>query len=302
MIKRALVVIAIMFILAACNKEEKQVENVGAELMISMAEFSTIEDISKWSDTIVKAKYLRKEEFDSSTAVFVFETEEDFVGNVEEREIHVYESAQSSFIEGKSYYLFLSSFYSKWYPHVVYRRVSTGFLMGEKNKSSTYTFYQNNDMGLKAIDDMNEYIMKEIVDKKSYMQEDERLGESLEEICENADAVTLIEVLEVKPQNQYVALCTYEVKEVLRNRYVEEFDGETEELLDEVKEAAGSRRLPSVPAAITTEVGDQFLLIERYDEETKDYKLYAEGRYLYSFDSTEGQFIANEVRTSEPNN
>ena len=126
---------------------EKQKEYVGPSSAFVRSDIQSFEDLCEWSDTIVKATYKSKEEFTGSVSVFSFEVEESFTENVSESVIHVYESAESSFIKGKSYYLFLSSLRSSLYPHVVYSRLHSQFLLGEletKGKTS-YTFYGDYD-------------------------------------------------------------------------------------------------------------------------------------------------------------
>ena len=130
-------------------------ENIAANDPFSLVPLDSFADICEWSDTIVKAKYIKRESLNEYTDIFVFKVEEDFIGNVDEKRIHVYEEKENSFIQGKSYYIFMESNRNNIYPHVVYARTYANLLVGEigKGDSQQYTFYNGVSFGLDKVDD-----------------------------------------------------------------------------------------------------------------------------------------------------
>lgn len=258
---------------------KNQVENVGPNEEFLLEPIDSFEDICKWSDTIVKAKYVRKESFDSYSNIYTFKLENDYIGNVNEKFIHVIEDKETSFIRGKSYYLFLSSFHNSLYPYVTYNRTETSFLMGESTErnSNKYTFYNDNSFGLDKVDDISEYIEMKIIATNSYMQE-ERV--SFEEAYTNADAIYVIEVEEVSPANRFVTICSYTITEKLRELYQEEG------IINDV--------LPNTIGPDDAKVGDQFILFMKYNENIQSYGMYSAEEFLYPIDSSEAQYIINE--------
>ena len=263
----------VAFVLHFLNKEE-QVEFVGADDSFSLVEIDSFDDVCEWSDTIVKAKYIKRESFDGYKDIFVFKLEEDYIGNVDEKLIHVYEVKESSFIQGKSYYLFMSSFRSPLYPHVVYTRTCNGLLVGEigKGDSTQYTFYSSS-WGLDKVGDISKYIETEIVAKGVYMEEER---EALEEAVKNADAIYKIKLESVKPDNRFVATCTYTMKETLRERYP--LEKQTE--------------LPTILVPSSAKKGDKFIVLEEYNEDYKNYGVdYSSEHYIYPLRSSEARYI-----------
>lgn len=73
------------------------IEVVGANLEIFLVDIESFDELCQWSDTIVKAKYVSREAFTSDTDIFSFELEEDYLSNVEEGVLHIYESPDTSF-------------------------------------------------------------------------------------------------------------------------------------------------------------------------------------------------------------
>ena len=74
---------AVVVLMHFLNKEE-QVENVATNEPFTSVPIDSFGDICEWSDTIVKAKYIKRENFDGYTDIFVFKVEEDYIGNVDE--------------------------------------------------------------------------------------------------------------------------------------------------------------------------------------------------------------------------
>lgn len=276
--------------------KKMQIENVGLNLEASTVSLDSFSDVCEWSDTIVKAEYIKKEDFDGYSNIYIFELEEDYIGNVNEKRLHVYESADSSFIKGKSYYLFMSSFNSPLYPHVVYRRTNTNFLMGDSTErnSEQYTFYQDYSLGLNEVTDISSYIKTEVVETNSYLQQN---IESLEEACKNIDAIYKIKVGENSPINRFVSSCSYTITEKLRERYsIEEID--IESFSDEIISVGGlDEEIPLTTICPSDAVeGDEFILLLKYNEYYNCYFLYSDEHFLYPLSSSEAQYIINEVK------
>ena len=260
------------------NKEE-QVENVATNEPFTFVPIDSFGDICEWSDTIVKAKYIKRENFDGYTDIFVFKVEEDYIGNVDEKRIHVYEEKANSFIQGKSYYLFMSSFRNNIYPHVVYTRTNANFLVGEigKGDASQYTFYNGTSLGLDKVGDVSKYIETEIVEKKAYKRTE---NESLNDAILNADAIYKIKTESVKPVNRFVASCTYTVKETLIERYP----------------VKNNKELPSILVPSDAKKGDQFIVLLKYNENTQSYGYYSEEHYIYPLRSSEARNIIKSLK------
>jgi len=260
------------------NKEE-QVENVATNEPFTFVPIDSFGDICEWSDTIVKAKYIKRENFDGYTDIFVFKVEEDYIGNVDEKRIHVYEEKANSFIQGKSYYLFMSSFRNNIYPHVVYTRTKANFLVGEigKGNARQYTFYNGASWGLDKVGDISKYIETEIVEKKAYM---ETGSESLNDAIMNADAIYEIKMESVEQINRFVASCTYTVKETLIERYP----------------VKNNKELPSILVPSDAKKGDQFIVLLKYNENTQSYGYYSEEHYIYPLRSSEARNIIKSLK------
>ena len=255
----------IAFLVNYLNKED-QVEAVGYDDTFYAVNIDSFEEMCEWSDTIVKAKYIRRESFNEYTDIFVFKPEEDFIGNVDEKRIHVYEVKDSSFIEGKSYYLFMASFRSPLYPHVSYARTRINFLVGEvgKGDSRQYTFYNDYSLGLDKVDDISKYIETEIIAKDAYMKP-ENNEESLDDAINNADAIYKIKMESVKQVNRFVSSCTYSVTETLKERY----------------SVSKSKELPSVLVPASAKKGDEFIILVKYNEDYQNYEIdYSSQHYI----------------------
>ena len=277
---------------------EKQKEYVGPSSAFVRSDIQSFEDLCEWSDTIVKATYKSKEEFTGSVSVFSFEVEESFTENVSENVIHVYESSESSFVKGKSYYLFLSSLRSSLYPHVVYSRLHSQFLLGELESKGnmSYTFYGDYNLDVADVTDFSEYIKTKIIETGSYMKNPvDGSGESLEKACKNADGVFKIRIVSLYEINPRVKVCEYIVEEVYRDRYNKKF-AVVEDADKAIKEAAGNGEgYSTITGPADAEVGDDFILLQRYNEESDSYEMYSGEHFLYRPESEEGQYVLSVV-------
>lgn len=187
----------------------------------------------------------------------------------------------------------MTGYRSSLYPHIVYRRVETGFLMGETNTRgrSAYTFYQGYDLEMKEVSDMAGYIREEIVEKSNYMKAEETgATETFEEACQKTDAIWQIRVVKTAVANPFVKECSYVITKKIRERYESDLPLE-EDLPEEIIEAAGIG-VESYPIALgpaDAKEGDEFLLLQRY--QNGKYGMYSEEHFLYAMDSEEAEYI-----------
>ena len=271
--------ISIVAVLIHFSNKEEPVENIATNEPFLSVPIDSFDDICERSDTIVKAKYIKREKFDGYTDIFVFKVEEDYIGNVDEKQIHVYEEKANSFIQGKSYYLFMSSVRNNIYPHVVYARTYANLLVGESGAgdSQQYTFYNGVSFGLDKVGDISKYIETEIVEKKAYMKTE---SESLNEAILNADAIYKIKMESVESFNRFVASCTYTVKETLKERYP----------------VVNAKELPSILVPSDAKKGDQFIVLLKYNENTQSYGYYSAEHYIYPLRSSEARNIIKSLK------
>lgn len=254
---------------------EKNIDYAGWDGGCGAPILESFEDICESSDTIVKAKYIKRDKFDLNRDIFIFEVEEDFIGNVDEKQIHVYETKESSFIKGKSYYLCLSSFRSPYYPHVLYTQTWNSLRVGEieKGDSIQYTFCYDYTLGLDKVDDISKYIKTEIVEKGIY-KKTERV--SLEEAVKNADAIYIIKVESVDPDHRFIAFSECRTTNTLRERYPVKNQKEISNWL-----VPGDAR-----------VGDKFIVLLKYNEEYQSYVADdSSEHFLYPLWSSEARYI-----------
>lgn len=270
-----------LLVTGATNIFKKEIEYIPHDdSMVSVA-LDTFSAICEWSDTIVKAKYIRRESFNAYIDIFVFKVKEDYIGNVDEKYIHIYWDKESSFIHGKNYYLFLTSNHSLLFPHVHYVPTSSGFLVGEvgKGDSRQYTFYNNFSLGLDKVEDISQYIKTEIIAKGAYKKTEEK-SESLDDAIMNAEAIYIIKIESVEESNRFVSNGKYTVTETLRERYP----------------VSKPRELPSVLVPSDTKKGDQFILLLKYNEDYQSYEVdYSSMHYLYSNRSKEARYIKKSL-------
>lgn len=291
--------VCVILINFCIQSNKNKIEYVAPSMEFSLVSLDTFEDVCNWSDTIVKAKYVKRESFDGYSDIYIFKLEHDYIGNVDEKLLHVYEDCGTSFIQGKSYYLFLSSFRGSLYPHVVYRRTNTEFLMGDNEEinSAKYTFYQDYSLGLEKVSDISNYIETEIIAKNSYMVMEESV--SFEQAYMDADAIYKIKVEKVSPVNPFVSICSYTVTEKLRELYSEEeMNKDKEPISEEVAIVAGigEEILPNTIGPVEAKIGDQFILFMKYNENTHSYGMYSAEEFLYPIDSSEAQYVIRKIK------
>lgn len=226
----------------------------------------TLEAVCRRSAVLVRAEYLGYNEFGPYTSVHLFRVEEEYTDRIREPVIHVYEDRDTSFCSGKTYYLFLTGFLSCFYPHPVYARVYTRFLVGEDEAG--YTFYRGQTLGLDRVGNIGRYLREEIAAKGAYDREPEPLlPESPADACEHAEAilaVTVSRVEESSSRNPYVRYAGFAVDRVLKGEDLPDETAAAEDMAEEILAAAGfAEPLAQVPADVN--VGDRLLLFFRRD-------------------------------------
>lgn len=246
------------------------------------------------SAVIVKAVYLGYREFSGMVRVHLFSPEEEYTHRLREQIIHVYESRETSFISGKTYYLFLTGFLSGFYPHPVYSRCGPEYLIGEDGNG--YTFYGGRTLGLDAAGDLGRYLREEIVEKGYYDRDAAALlPESLEDACEGADVILTAAVLEAEDTpggNPYIRYARYSVDRVLKGeRLYADLTGAARTSSDADVTAAAGKGAPLMQAPADTAAGDRFILLFRADPDTGMLDMYSLQHSCLRVESEEGQWV-----------
>jgi len=266
--------------------ELDSLEYVGSESSSYIKDINTFADLCSSSNTIVKAKYKGKVEYNASTSVFLFEVEVDFTDSVDEDIMHIHESSQSVFIEGKSYYLFATGIRNALYPYVRYIRILPNFLVGidESGFEKCNSFYQQNFLDVENVKDFDQYIDTEVIQPQKYKTDSELfIRESVETAYEKADCVLLVTITAVEPENKYVAHCAYKIDKSIKGEYMN--SGLTQ------KESEDSGFVNITPGPATAEVGDQLILLFKYDPERKSTIMYSAENFIFTPESDGGQYI-----------
>lgn len=309
---KILLVICICVLLTACNTAnekpltgeyqnyiqtyEETVAN-NSEYTLSSAPIDSIISVCQGSQIIVKAKYLGYTDFSEIKNAHLFSVEEEFTNLINDDVIYVYEAKDTSFISGKIYYLFLNGFISSFYPHPVYSRYASSFLVGEDE--SGYTFYKNYSLGLDCVDDIGNYIRGEIIEKGLYNKDTDNLEpESLELACEKAEVILVVRIMTVEASsssNPYIRYSRYCVDEVLKGEEVyNNYQADaTEGLPSEIVSAAGldTSYYPLMQSPQDTTIGEHFILLLKIDPESKLLDMYSFQNSCFRVDSDEGQLI-----------
>ena len=312
--KSLLICLAMLLLLGGCGRapvkpgepEEAETytrtftENVAAENAYLSAPSNTDspEAVCRDAAVIVKAVYLGFREFSTVADVHLFSVAEEYTDRVREQVVHVYEGKETSFISGKTYYLFLSGFLSCFYPHPVYQRCAPLFLIGEDEAG--YTFYGNRTLGLEGVTDMGRYLREEIVGKGAYDREAPLLKpETAEEACAGADVILEAVVLSVEDtaaMNPYIRYARYSVERILKGEALYTGQGEPKAASGDVGSAAGldSARSPLTQAPGDTEIGDRLVLLFRSDPENGGLDMYSLQNACLRADSEEGRYILEQ--------
>ena len=275
--------------------EEKVSENSG--YVQTFAPVDSIVSVCQGSGVIAKAKYLGYNEFSTIKKAHLFSVEEEYTDLIKDDVIYVYENLDTSFISGKTYYLFLNGFLSNFYPHPVYSRCAPSFLVGEDENG--YTFYNSLTLGLDTVDDIGQYIKSEIIEKGLYNKDAAYLKpERIEDACEQADVILIADILTVEESsssNPYIRYSRYSVDEVLKGDEVyKSFQvGLTEELSNEIVNAAGldGAYYPLMQSPFDTKIGEQFILLFKINPESDQLEMYSFQNSCFRVDSDEGNLI-----------
>ncbi len=314
-----LICLAVLFLLGGCGRvpgkpaesEEAEAytrtftENVAAENGYSTAPSDTdnLEAVCRGAAVIVKAVYLGFREFSAVSDVHLFSVAEEYTDRIREPVIHVYESKGTSFISGKTYYLFLSGFLSGFYPHPVYQRCAPTCLIGEEETGRT--FYGNKTLGLEGVTDIDRYLREEIVGRGAYDREAPYLTpESAEDACANADVILEAVVLSVEDtpaRNPCVRYARYSVERILKGEALYTGQGVPKAASDDVETAAGgdSGRSPLTQAPADTEIGDRLVLLFRSDPDSGMLDMYYLQHACLPAESEEGRYVLEQFTAAE---
>lgn len=291
-----LVVLVLAAVIPGCGDKEPQVEYVGPDNAIYDVVFGTIETVCEYSNTIVKARYVGMEEVDWNTGIYMFELEEDFTGRADEEILHVYEDGGSSFIEGKSYYLFMTGNRLASYPHIKYVRQAKSLLIGEDMDSGMLTFYNDISLGLEKDIDFSEYLREEIIAKELYEDDRYIASESLESAVENTDVV-LVATVDRIAQHELVNFAYYSVEKVLKGEFEgvsarDSLEGIPEDIAEQIREVAGTWT-PNVIVSKNIEVGEKLIVMLSYSKtgSGSGYNTYSGEHSYHTVESESGQKI-----------
>jgi len=274
--------LALSVLLCGCTRSAPKnfAENVAPDASVS-DDISSLEELCRHSNTIIKAKYIDSESFSGSTSEFRFKLERDFIGSVDEDTLHVYESSLTTLIPGKSYYLFMTGHVSCVYPHITFGRICPEFLPGELD--GELTFYGGNTLGLPEDCDLDGLIEQLVADGDYSSEGLER--ETPEQAFASADRILLVTVTGVTKENRYLATCEYVIDRVLRGP--EDPDAELRQdsnVPEDVRAAAGEGTEYKTPAPASTKTGDRLVLLFRQNPKSGAYELYSGDSFLFPAD------------------
>ena len=254
--------------------DEEEFAGNGLSGGVSRTSIRSLEEVCQYSDTIVKARYISRSEWDTSRTIYVFEPEEDFIGTVEEPYLHLYGNQFGKFREGESYYLFLSSMRSSLYPHIVYAYVGCLSEWEIENGEARY-----DNLSRENLEKLPQYL-REIVNKG--ICPPVKTKESFEEAYENADAIYRVKITGTKRDNPFVQTADGTLLQKIRVRY--------KMGARSFYEGCGGFLVP-----IDTALGEEFFLLERYDKEMGRYTMYSTEHFIYRVDSEEGRYIQAQI-------
>lgn len=259
----------------------------------------SLQAVCQGSRVIVKAAYLGYQAFSNLQNVHLFTVEEEFTDLIRDSVLHVYEGKETSFISGKTYYLFLNGFLSSFYPHTVYSRYAPAYLIGEDKDG--YTFYDGKTLGLDTVADLSQYLRSEIIAKGLYNQDTALLEyESPESACAQAAVVLVATVGSVAASssgNPYICYAGFTVDRVLKGEAPSAQGAPTEGLTDDVRSAA-SLDIPQqllMQAPADTKVGEQFILLLKLDPESQLLDMFSHQNSCFPLDSEQARTILNQL-------
>ena len=295
-----LVAIPVMLV-SGCASTSK--EYVGISQAVTISNIETFDELCLWSDTIAKARYIGVEPFDGYKNVYLFELEEDFTNNIDETTLHLYESSDTTFIEGKNYYLFMTGFRSSLYPHIIYTRVNPEFLLGEVDTAfnSSYTFYADRTLGAENIPNISDYIASEVIAEDKYdTAQAYKIERDFETSLSEADRILLITILGSNPVNPYVAVCPYRIDKILYQAPLREDamvpSASVERATNAAIRDAGGLDVEkaydgNTLAATNVQINSQWILLQEYNPDTGGYNVDSGQNFLFSIDSEEAEYI-----------
>ena len=251
--------------------------------------------VCRGSGVILKAVHLGCREFNGNLNVHLFSVAEEYTDRVAEPVVHVYEDKETSFISGKTYYLFLTGFLSGFYPHPVYRRYAPAWLIGEE--STGITVYGGRALEPEAARDLGRYLREEIIAKGAYDREAPYLvPESAGDACAGAEVILVARVLSLEDTpngNPYIRYARYAVERLLKGEALYREKTKSKGTFGDLSSAAGAdaARSPLTQAPADTEIGDLLVLLFRTDPYTGGLDMYSLQHACLPAESEEGREI-----------
>ncbi len=254
--------------------DEEEFAGNGLSGGVSRTSIGSLEEVCQYSDTIVKARYISRSEWDTSRTIYVFEPEEDFTGTVEEPYLHLHGAPSGRFQKGESYYLFLKTSRHSFYPHIMYAQVGS-FSEREVENGEVERY----SLSRKELEELPQ-CLREMVSKGICPPVEKR--ESFEEAYANTDAIYRVKVAKTSRENSFVQIGEGELLEKIRMRY---------------KRGARMfhKKCSGFLLPIDAELGEEFFLLERYDKEEERYTIYSWDHFIYRVDSEEGRYIQAQL-------
>lgn len=181
--------------------------------------YQTLDEVIDHSDCIVKATLVSSEDFNGYINEYYFTVDEDYIGNGSS-EVYMYDAYNPEYIEGHTYFLFLSKNDVALYPHPVYTTVAKGFILDLEDVVA-----QTEIMGTSVTIELNEVeeeIQQNIAGTSIYAVESDFIeteimdGTDISNISEMADIIGKIRVSNEEKGNKYASAYEIEVVGMLK--------------------------------------------------------------------------------------
>lgn len=214
----------LLLLLSACGDNSESVSTQpppkGHVEYSYVEEFTTIDDVMRYSTNIVKAKLLSIEDFDGIVSVYIFDVSEDYTDNTPKR-IHVYDAYNSAYIAGHTYYLFLESGESALYPHTIYTTVLNDFIIDDNSVSATTSAVNDHDItvSVSTIDEqIKSALSLNIVAKNIDGDVKKRISnsDSIKSISSSADVIAEVRLSNEANANMYASIYNVEIVSMVK--------------------------------------------------------------------------------------
>lgn len=211
-----------LLILPACgqnsNFESTEMDNRVSIQYSYVEDFTSMEDIMRYSTNIVKANLTSIEDFDGAICVYCFDINEDYTGNTPD-EIHMYDAYNSAYIVGHTYYLFLCQNESALYPHTIYTTVVKELIIDDNADSTAVVSVNEHDISVtprNISERIENSIMSGVIGE--YAEELISVSDSanMESVSASADIIVEISVSSEMNANIYASTYAIEVISILK--------------------------------------------------------------------------------------